>query len=361
MQMKTFTGFASTPDLGGAFNQGASIAQRRREAEMQDARQQAELQQRGSLQMAELNQKNAQAQAELELQMQRLDSQQKQQMMSFALEGQKMEQELLVDRQRLAVDTAYKDAQINLEKQKVKSFYDKLQLETKKASQTFNAQRGFQQDLERFSEQEGSMEKGFMKAALKWGPQMDLPGAAYGDILSGQAGIPNGVGAASDVEGLDPTMYKKFQEGPKSFRLVQLPRGMEEGAPEGYTNFGGRALPERESSEAKYLRQERNRLVKLQDADIPGKLASMKQRENPDAELTKVSKIALEDYKERAAQIKMIDEKLSGKQSEATAPSAPDAAKPMFKEGDIIRSKKDRKKLYRIENGVPVPYNNEEK
>ena len=340
--MRSFTGFAATPDLAGAYNQGRAITQRAQESESQMQMEQLKLAQRAQ-----------EAGQQLQMEQQKIEAQQQNAAMEMQVKQQQLQQQLLKDQQEIQIESAYKEQMLGMQQREVKVKEDMLNMNVQKAARSVQENQSYQKEASDMISSGMDPDKAFMQSALKWGPEMDLPGSVYSAAMKQPDEAIDGFGQATDVEGLDPEKYKKFRTGKGSFQLVTMPEGMEEGAPEGYMKFGNRMLPERESIEVRDAKQERNRLIKLQDADIPGQRAAQEKESDPGKTLGKSKKIALDRFEARDKRIKEFESKLESRSSNNN-PST------KYKEGDIIRSKKDRNKLYKIENGIPVPYNNEE-
>jgi hypothetical protein len=173
-------------------------------------------------------------------------------------------------------------------------------------------------------------EQAYMKSALKYGPQLSLPGSVYSQAFKpDQEQIELGV--ATEVEGL-PEDYRKFRTGEGSYQLVKLPSGIadEEESPPGYIRFGERMLPEREPREVTDLKAERKRLVAQQDKDTAGQMMADRLA-GGESELTRSQKMLAERFNRRATEIQNLDEQIKKLRGGSEAA-------PRFKEGQRVRN-----------------------
>lgn len=317
--MRSFSSFASTPNAGSAFTSGAGVAQR-----------------------------IAEAAAELQLGRQKLQAESAQAAMELAAKRETSAAANMRQQQELEMEKAYRDAQIGLKERELGQAEQLLSLKTQEAAQQFEASQLYQRDAQEMITQGATPEDAYMQAALKYGPQMGLPGSVYTQAFSPESTMAEDFGQATPVEGLDPERFRKFRTGEGSFQLVRLPDNMEaEGeAPPGYIRAGDKLLPEREPKQITDLKKERARLVKLQDDDTTGQMMSDRAKSG-EKKLTRSQQMIADRYEKRASEIRALDARME----QAQSPSSSGTSR--FQEGQRVRNRRNGK-MYRIENGEPV-------
>lgn len=323
-QLRSFTGFASTPDVGGAFIGGANIAARA-----------------------------AQASQELALGREKIAAEMAQSNMALAAKQEALQAQSLRDQQELQIKKAYQDADLGMKQREIDNAESLIQLKTQEAARRFQAQQMYQQEAASMVASGKTSEEAFAQSAMKWGPQLDLPGSVYSKAFESPESDSPPLGAMLPIEGVDPSEARQFVSGKGSRQLVPTqPSAGDAPLPEGYERWGNRIVVKREPAELKEYKQERTRLQRQQDADSTGNMMYGRMISDPDAKIGKAVKYAAEQYQKREARLGELNDKIKSFSPDQRRPSIPSG----FKEGQRIRNKRTGK-LYVIKNGEPVEIN----
>lgn len=289
--MRSFSSFAPTPNLGGAYVGGAGVGVRMVEAENALALGRAKI----AADMAQANKMAAVRQQEAQMEAQAR---------SEALQAATLRQQ-----QEIEVQKAYQQAQLGLKERELSQADALMKLKTQEAAQEFDAFQNYQKDAADLIAGKVDPNKAYEQSALKWGPRLRLPAGAYTQAFKPDAAQmgEGSIGTVSDVEGLPG--YKKFRTGEGSFQLVRPPVDMDVEAPAGYQRFGDRLVPERESLGTANARKDLTRLRAEHKSDTVGALAALRLMQNKGSLKPELKALA-EKYNAREAEIEALKKKV---------------------------------------------------
>ena len=309
--MPSFTGFAPTPDLAGAYLGGVAASQRAAEAQMQN-----------QMGYAKLAQDAQQASAQIAMNQQKLQQEAEQSQMAMQVKQQQVQQNARLEEQKLRIQQQYETAQLGLKKQQLDQAEQTIQLKTKQAAQQALAQMEYRSRLSRGEDPQ--------KVAQEMGPSMGLNGSAMGSLLrKPAAGLPPAM--LENVGGDTTGRFKTIQTSATGRQVFDT---------QGSSLSKQRFEAGQENTRFNALRRDRQNLQKLQnDPTIALIIANVKS--NP-KEAGTTSKQVYEDYKARAAQISELEKQLPEYQP-----------KSRFKEGQKITNNKTGE-TYVVVNGEPV-------
>lgn len=325
--MRSFSSFASTPDLGGSFIGGANS-------------------------MTAL----IQAGNQLKLGREKIAADMAQANMEAQAKQQALQSQALRDEQELRVKDQYQQSMLGMKQRELDQAQEMVNLKTQEAAQQFQAQQGFQQEMATLTSSGTDVNEAFKQAALKFGPQMGLPGSAYSGLMpdEGGGGGMADFGAASPVEGL-PEDFRQVQTGPASRRIIQLPKSVEEDGGEatpvpglpGKMEYRGKVYSTKDPTELTDLRKKRDRLEAAQEKDERGAAAVAASKDTK--KLPKAQQMFKDTYETRASEIRAVEDQIKAfSKPGATAPSVKDY------EGKPVRSKRTGQ-MGRVIDGEFVP------
>ncbi len=301
-QLRTFSGFASTPNVGSAIVGAAGVAQRAEEARMQAANERARIAQQAAIANMEMQSKQ-----------------------------QALQMQMLKEQQELEVQKAYQDAQLGLRERDIALQERKIGDEIAQAANLSSSRMAMQREVERLMSPAGGGMKAqdaFRQAIMTHGASADLPGTAYSDVIdSGQGAISPEIemGQIYNVPGQPG--YKYGRTGPNSIQYFKPER--EAAVPEevewdpSKIKVGTRYFPKPAATEADRLEKEANDISKrMASADYAAHRQSMSKATDPDAKLSIGDKNRIKEYKDQQAELKKILDKIESLRSSFTnAPS----------------------------------------
>lgn len=333
--MRSFTGFASTPDLGGSFIGGANS-------------------------MTAL----IQAGNQLKLGREKIQADMAQASMEMQVKQQALQSQALRDEQELRVKDQYQQSILGMKQRELDQAQEMVNLKTQEAAQQFQAQQGFEKSMADLTAGGMDINEAFKRSALNFGPQMGMPGSAYSGLMpdeaAGGAGGQPGAdfGALQSVEGPDGAPIEGYawgQTGPRSRQLIPLPSTMQEdntvkpieGMP-GFVERGKKVYRVDDPQELKDLRKKRDKLETEHDKDDNGAKAA----KTPEKELKGYQKKYKADWEAREKRLNALEEQIKSFSKKAAA-SAP-APRLEDYEGKPVRSKRTGE-LGRVIDGEFVP------
>jgi hypothetical protein len=290
--MPSFGNFAATPNLAESYLGGARVVQQDQQAAQQ-----------------------------FELEAAKIAAGRQQAAMEAQARQQALQQKSIQDQQELELQRSYKESMLGLQEREMKAKEDQFNQQIQQAAQAHEATQAYQQEAADMIGRGQEPTSAFMQSAMKYGPQMNLPSGAYSQMFrdrgeAGAAGTPEGMpedfGEVTDVPGMEG--YSKFRTGKGSYQLLKKPdtgeASQQPDIPPGYLVFNEKVLPDVAFREQL---KERNRLVKMEESDIPFANAAAK-REAGD-KLSKTDKIALKKGDERQAKIGQLSSEIEGRMS----------------------------------------------
>lgn len=310
--MRSFSGYASTPDLGGSFIGGANS-------------------------MTAL----IQAGNQLKLGREKIQADMAQANMEMQAKQQALQSQALRDEQELRVKDQYQQSILGMKQRELDQAQELVGLKTQEAARQFQAQQGFEKSMADLTAGGMDVNEAFKRSALNFGPQMGMPGSAYSGLMPDQGGGMADFGAAAPVEGL-PEDFRQVQTGPASRRIIQLPKSVEEDGGEaqpipnlpGKMEYRGKVYSTKDPTELTDLRKKRDRM----------EIALEKEEEAP---MAKSIAAAKDSGKKLSKTQELFEQKLVGKRSEIRAIedqikafSKSGAAAPGLKEGARVRNKR---------------------
>lgn len=279
-QLRSFSSFPATPNLGEAWQGGTALAQRDTElaAKVQNDREQLA---------------NQYAIAEMETATRRA-----------ALSQQQLQQQ-----QELEVQKAYQQSVIGLRQRDVEQQQQQIDLKSEEAARQFSAQESIRREVEDVIAKGGDVSAGFRNSLMKHGTQAGVAGPAMGDVLAsgpGGANAPMGVPVAIDLkdEAGNPTGQKIYQSSLHQYSTLpkaELPPTYEKNAAPGFDRIGKRFFV---SGELKDAEKEVDRLGKWFDGQsaVAGELVLKKQASGQ--ELKPWEQSTLEAYQKKQKELK---------------------------------------------------------
>lgn len=324
-QLRSFSAYAPKPDFGSALIGGANVG-----------RQSAAT--------------GANIAAELALGRERIQASMVQANMEAASKAQALQMQALRADQELKIQQAQQQAVLGLKQRELDQAQEIVNLKAQDAANRFAASQQYQQEAQALMQGGMEPDRAFMQAAMKFGPQMELPGSAYSQVFrqeNGEGGAD--FGAAAPVEGL-PDDYRQVQTGPASRRIIRLPESIEDEGGEGREipglpgkrEYGGKVYTVKEPRELIRMEKRLERLETEHSKDNFG--LSAFNAEKAGEELSKGRKVLSEAYKARASEIRALDEKVSqfGEKKpsgDETFDSSAAAREAGFEAGDVVRIK----------------------
>lgn len=169
-QLKTFSGFASTPDVGGTYVGMKSVMQREKEAAI-----------------------NA------DIARQKIASEMAQAQMEAAYRQQALTQKSLQDAQEIEIQRAYNESILGLKGRELQVGEDALNMKADEASRKYAAQESIRREIQKAISNNEPFGEAKDRAYSLYGAAAELPSAAYG---SGASGRRSPVLNAQDIPGM---------------------------------------------------------------------------------------------------------------------------------------------------------------
>lgn len=312
-QLRTFSGFASTPGIGSAIVGGAGVAQRARESAAQASNERARIS--SAYAIAEMETRRRQEALVQELQFKQQEMQQEMQ-----IKQQSLEQQAFKDAQELEVQKAYHTAQIGLKERDVKVAEQKQQQEMAQVAEKTKSRLNMQRDVEQLLAAGVKPQEAYREVIMRHGPTADLPGSAWSDVIEsggGGAQFSNpdaAIGTMSPVEGQPG--WRMGRTGPNSAQFI--PPDKQATVPEEVSfdpsliKAGTRYLTKPAATEANKLEKEALALKKqLRSADFELHRRSVIKSKDPKAELSVGDKARIAEVNQRQKEIDELEARIS--------------------------------------------------
>lgn len=250
------------------------------------------------------------ANQQINLQREKLQQEAVQSNMELAAKQKAHEDQMMRDNQEMLIKQQYQQNMIGLRQQQLERADEMVKLKATEVARKFQANQAYRAEAQAAIEGGETPEKAFSRSAMKFGPEMGLPGAAYTKLSQPEGGRE--IGSSFEIPGLNPEQFKGVQTSKGGVNVVRLPPNMDATgpAPAGYVRSGNRILAEREPIAVRNMRKEISELEKTQEKDVIGKFAVAKALKGDT--LSPDRKRALAQYEAREKQINGLKTKLSG-------------------------------------------------
>jgi hypothetical protein len=267
------------------------------------------------------------------------------------------QREAALESQKAQISAAYQQQQISLKQQQLQTAQQKVALETQDAARTFQAQQGYQSEIQRLMKENPEMDESEaqIRSAIKFGPMMGVSGpgmaAMYKDLRA--ANQPDEAAAEPTAKTIQlpggQTASAIYIPGSKSFQLAPEDTGATTVAQPLKTPTGeelpgkyrvGRQVVSVPDAVAT-LEKQRDKLETAQEKDETGAMAS-----GDPSKKTAPAIAARTRYNKRQAQIDALEKQIEAEQTRRKGKSDEGSDLPA-KKSDLVKGKK-----YRTRHGV---------
>jgi len=293
-QLRSFSAFGSTPNVGSSYVGGAGVGQRIQETQINAATQRAQI-------------ANQYAIAEME----------------NASKRAALAQKALSDAQELEVQKAYQQSQLALRGRELDLSEQGYNLKADEASRQFMAQEQMRRGVQEALAKDPKMDPGvaLRKQASIWGPQAGLKADEYNSMFSQQsAGLPPPVAVdIVDSQG-KPTGQKVVQTGTNSRVVLHDPReNPTEATPAPGTGgsmlqWGNRLFA---NPEYQQLNKDKARIEKMLEG--PDMELNRRALTKPEGSRTSRDAVLISEYRNKQAELKAIQDKIAAFSSKPSA------------------------------------------
>ena len=294
-QLRSFSAFGSTPNVGSAYVGGAGVGQRIQETQINAATQRAQI-------------ANQYAIAEME----------------NASKRAALAQKALSDAQELEVQKAYQQSQLALKGRELDLSEQGYNLKSDEASRQFMAQEQMRRGVVDALAQNPEMDPGtaFRKQASIWGVQAGAPGSVMGDIINSSPGGVNssmGMPKAVQLEGAeDGTQVAQLSPNRWAF-VPKTATQPTEAAPAPGTGgsmlkWGNRLFA---NPEYQQLNKDKARIEKMLEG--PDMELNRRALTKPEEKRTSRDAVLISEYRNKQAELKAIQDKIAAFSSKPSA------------------------------------------